>query len=118
VVDSLAPRSITVVVLMGLAARQRIAERLLERGWPRATPAAVLWGASRPGAWTWRGELHELGAAAAEGALADAPATIVVGEVVSLAAALAPEIPGPAVPWISMARPHSSSGGRGAAGEA
>lgn len=94
--DSLAPQSLTLVVLMGLASREAIAARLLARGWAGTTPAAIVWSASRPECRTWRGELQGLAAAAAappEGALADAPGTIVVGEVVSLAAALAPETP-------------------------
>jgi uroporphyrin-III C-methyltransferase/precorrin-2 dehydrogenase/sirohydrochlorin ferrochelatase len=88
--DSLAPGAVTVVVLMGLAHRGAIAARLLERGWSAQTPAAVVWAASRAEGSTWRGSLSELAAAAPATESAEAPGTIVVGAVVSLAEALAP----------------------------
>ena len=88
--DSLAPGAVTVVVLMGLAHRDAIASRLLARGWSAQTPAAIVWAASRAEGSTWRGTLAELAAAAASTESADAPGTIVVGAVVSLAEALAP----------------------------
>jgi uroporphyrin-III C-methyltransferase / precorrin-2 dehydrogenase / sirohydrochlorin ferrochelatase len=81
--DSIAPRSLTVIVLMALSSRARIAERLCARGWPFDTPAAVLLAASTPSAYTWRGTLGELGNAALPPG--DLPGTIVVGEVVGLA---------------------------------
>ena len=88
--ESLAPNSLTVVVLMGLASRADVAALLLARGWPPRTPAAIVWAASRPEGSSWRGTLAGLSDATSEVALADAPGTIVVGEVVSLAEALAP----------------------------
>ena len=88
--DSLAPGAVTVVVLMGLAHRAAIASRLLARGWTRATPAAIVWAASRAEGSTWRGTLGELAQAASSAESADSPGTIVVGAVVSLAEALAP----------------------------
>ena len=88
--DSLAPGAVTVVVLMGLAHRASIASRLLARGWTRATPAAIVWAASRAEGSTWRGTLAELAAATPSTESADSPGTIVVGAVVSLAEALAP----------------------------
>ncbi|MBI3099858.1 MAG: uroporphyrinogen-III C-methyltransferase [Planctomycetes bacterium] len=85
VLDALAPNSLTVVVLMGLAERGRIASVLLERGWRRETPAAISLSASRPDAQTWIGTLSEL-ATAADGAESEPRAgVLVVGEVVSLA---------------------------------
>jgi siroheme synthase len=87
VLEGLAPASVTVVVLMGKAARARIAACLLERGWAASTPAALLLAASTPRAHAWRGPLDALGRFEPEPALADAPGTIVVGEVVRLAAA-------------------------------
>ncbi len=81
-VDALPPNALTLVVLMGLGSREKLARRLLERGWPPATPAAVLLAASTPDAFTWVGALSELGAAALpEGA----PGTLVVGRVAALA---------------------------------
>jgi uroporphyrin-III C-methyltransferase len=89
--ESLAPNALTVVVLMGLGTRAAVAELLLARGWSARTPAAVLWAASRPESATWRGTLTELSAATPETASStQAPGTIVIGEVVSLAEALAP----------------------------
>ena len=85
----LAPNAATVVVLMGLAARAGIAAYLLERGWAASTPAAVLLAAGTPRAHTWTGSLRELGRAPVPEALEDAPGTIVIGDVVTLAAAVA-----------------------------
>jgi uroporphyrin-III C-methyltransferase/precorrin-2 dehydrogenase/sirohydrochlorin ferrochelatase len=90
VVGSLAPNSLTLVVLMGLGARAAIASSLLARGWAGTTGAAIVWAASRPETVTWRGTLA--GLALADGP-AGAPGTIVVGEVVSLAAILAGGVP-------------------------
>ena len=86
--DGLPPGSVTVVVLMGLATRAAVAARLLHRGWPADTPAAVLWAASTPEAAAWTGTLSALGAADVPRVAADAPATLVVGKVVALARVL------------------------------
>lgn len=89
VLDSLAPGTLTIVVLMGLARRAAIAACLLERGWPAETAAAVVFAASTPRARTWVGTLRDLGTA--PGATdADEPGTIVIGAVVELRAVLAP----------------------------
>jgi uroporphyrin-III C-methyltransferase / precorrin-2 dehydrogenase / sirohydrochlorin ferrochelatase len=88
VLESLAPHSATVVVLMGLGRVERIASLLLDRGWQPQTPAAVVFGASTSGEAVWTLTLREL----AQGLDADAhghPGTVVVGEVVRLRAALA-----------------------------
>jgi len=89
VLETLAPQSLTVVVLMGLASRARLAGLLLEHGWSPSTPAAVLFAAGSEDAHTWRGTLDTLGRAAPPEALAGAPGTIVIGDVVSLADVLA-----------------------------
>ena len=91
ILGGLKPGSATVVVLMGLASRARIAGFLLSRGWSPSTPVAILLAASTPDAYTWTGRLCELGQA--DGldvpeTSKDLPGTIVVGEVVSLASAL------------------------------
>jgi uroporphyrin-III C-methyltransferase/precorrin-2 dehydrogenase/sirohydrochlorin ferrochelatase len=89
IVDAVTPHSTTIVVLMGLGSRARLAQHLLERGWAAQTPAAVLLAASSAAARTWIGTLGELtGDAAAlnvDVAPGDAPGTIVIGQVVSLA---------------------------------
>ena len=84
VLASLAPGSATVVLLMGLGTRAATARVLLERGWAPATPAAMLLGASTAAARTWVGTLSDLGLAPLPDP--DLPGTIVVGDVVSLAA--------------------------------
>jgi uroporphyrin-III C-methyltransferase/precorrin-2 dehydrogenase/sirohydrochlorin ferrochelatase len=82
--DSLAPGSLTVVLLMGLAARAEIARALLSRGWAPSTPVAICLAAGTPEAATWTGTLAELGQAPVPGP-GGAPGTIVVGDVVTLA---------------------------------
>lgn len=84
ILDAIAPNSLTLVVLMGLATRASLARRLLDRGWRPTTPAAIVLGASTPRASTWIGTLEELLAVPAE-RQADLPGTIVIGEVVLLA---------------------------------
>jgi uroporphyrin-III C-methyltransferase/precorrin-2 dehydrogenase/sirohydrochlorin ferrochelatase len=89
VLGALAPQSLTVVVLMGLASRARVARLLLARGWSPSTPAAILFAAGSEDAHAWRGTLDALDTAAPPDALADAPGTIVIGDVVSLADVIA-----------------------------
>ncbi len=88
VLEPLPPGAATIVVLMGVAHRAEIARLLLDRGWDAATRAAILWAAGTPGALTWTGSLQELGECPEPAG--DAPATIVIGEVVSLAGVLGP----------------------------
>jgi uroporphyrin-III C-methyltransferase/precorrin-2 dehydrogenase/sirohydrochlorin ferrochelatase len=83
VVGGLAPEAATLVVLMGLGHADAIAGELLARGWPAATPAAVVVDASRPTQTVWRGTLIDLGAAASR-IDADGPGTIVIGAVAAL----------------------------------
>src|SRR5262249_39973370 len=82
-IGALQRNQITVVVLMGLARSAAIACRLIDNGWSRATPAAIVVDATRPDQRVWRGTL---------GALADdtveiegnGAGTIVVGDVVAI----------------------------------
>ena len=90
--DGLPPDSLTLVVLMGLGQRARIADRLLARGWSRETPAAVIVGAATPRSWQWTGTLGVLGAAEIPAASAGAPGLLVIGAVVGLAAELAADL--------------------------
>jgi uroporphyrin-III C-methyltransferase/precorrin-2 dehydrogenase/sirohydrochlorin ferrochelatase len=83
----IAPGSMTIVVMMGLAGRGRIAQALLASGWNTGTPAAVLLGASGVDAYAWRGTLRELGAAPLPDG-STAPGTLCIGAVVSLAGTL------------------------------
>ena len=83
ILNAIEPDSMTVVVLMGLRNRGHIAATLIERGWRRHTPAAVVLAASTPRMRIWTGRLDELKAAPVE--VPDgAPGTIVVGEVANL----------------------------------
>ena len=89
VLEGLAPNSLTVIVLMGLASRAALARLLLARGWRPGTPAAIVLAASTPRGQTWVGRLDELGTAFLE-ASADAPGTLAIGEVVALRAVIGP----------------------------
>jgi uroporphyrin-III C-methyltransferase/precorrin-2 dehydrogenase/sirohydrochlorin ferrochelatase len=82
ILDGIAPGSLTIVVLMGVRARAAIAARMIARGWPTATPAAIVYGASHAAGFTWRGELGALGAASFDSEL---PAVLVIGAVVAIA---------------------------------
>ncbi len=93
-VAALAPNALTLVVLMGRGERAQIAQRLLAQGWRQETPCALLLDASRPQAARWLGTLETLAQGAAFEESSDAPGTLVVGDVVSLAGALAPPAPG------------------------
>ena len=81
--DDVAPHSMTVIVLMGLSARARIAARLRRRGWRANTPTAIILSAGTSRMQTWTGTLDELGQADLP-ATGEAPGTIVVGDVVGL----------------------------------
>ena len=86
VLQSLAPGSATLVILMGIGTRAATSAMLLSRGWPADTPAAILFSASRPDAFSWRGTLGSVASAPATGA----PGVIVIGATVALAALLQP----------------------------
>jgi uroporphyrin-III C-methyltransferase/precorrin-2 dehydrogenase/sirohydrochlorin ferrochelatase len=79
-----APNGLTLVVLMGVGRRAPLASRLIDRGWSRETPAAIVADASLPQQQVWRGTLDDLASdrARVEGG---GPATIVVGAVAALA---------------------------------
>src|SRR5262249_11952535 len=87
-IDSLAPGSLTLVVMMGLATRGAIAQRLIARGWAATTPAAIAIVTAHDGAERWL-------RTPAEGAAGDADAElagiVVVGNVVELASKIANE---------------------------
>ena len=81
--DELVPNGLTLVILMGLASRARIASRLVDRGWHPNTPVAVVMAAGTPDMATWVGRLEHLSEAVL-GTPTGSPGTIVVGEVVRL----------------------------------
>ncbi|MEO8259601.1 MAG: uroporphyrinogen-III C-methyltransferase [Acidobacteriota bacterium] len=86
VVDQIEPNGMTLVILMGVARRGALAGRMIAGGWASTTPAAIVVDASKPTQAMWRGTLGALSAAPG-GIDTQAPGTIVVGAVVSLAAA-------------------------------
>jgi uroporphyrin-III C-methyltransferase len=79
------PGSVTLVFMMALAARERIAARLTALGWPDTTAAAVVCGASTAEQWSWTGTVAELARCAPPDGLAG---VVVVGEVVRVRATL------------------------------
>ena len=74
--ETLASLGGTIVVLMGVAHRGEIADRLIAAGRPPATPVAVIERGTVPGQRTVRTTLDRLGAVPVS-----SPATIVIGEV-------------------------------------
>lgn len=82
VAASIAPRALTIVVLMGLGPRASIAERLIARGWDPETPSAIVIGAATNEMWTWRGPLSNLPVAVLPAS--SAPGTLVIGDVAGL----------------------------------
>ena len=79
------PGSLTLVVMMGLAARDTMAAQLIALGWPPELPAAVICGASTPEEWHWTGHLADLGTAAPPDGVAG---VLVIGNVVEIREAL------------------------------
>ena len=84
--DSIAPGSLTLVVLMGLRTRGEIAEKLIAKGWASDTPAALVLGASHQGSTRWLGTLATLASADIDSELAG---ILVIGAVVELATKIA-----------------------------
>jgi uroporphyrin-III C-methyltransferase len=86
--SSIAPGAATVVVLMGLANRAEIAALLLASGWRRSTPAAIVLDASHESVASWTGTLAGIGRCALPDERPQSAGVLVIGEVVSLAAAI------------------------------
>jgi siroheme synthase len=82
-IAALQPNGITVVVLMGLSRSAAIASLLIDRGWSRGTPAAVIVNGTRADQEVWRGTLDAL---ASDAVTLDArgAGTIVIGDVVAV----------------------------------
>ena len=83
---SVRPESVSLVIMMGVASRGELAEKLVSHGWGPATPAAIVCGASTPDEWVWTGVLSAVGASMPP---AGAAGVLVVGEVVRVREALA-----------------------------
>ena len=84
------PHAVSLVVLMGMGRRGRIAETLAARGWPRDTPTAIVCGASTPDEWIWTGPLGAVGNARPPDGVAG---VLVVGDVVRVREVLATRAP-------------------------
>jgi uroporphyrin-III C-methyltransferase/precorrin-2 dehydrogenase/sirohydrochlorin ferrochelatase len=93
VLKGITPGSQTLVVLMGLSMRRGIAGFLLERGWSAATPSAIVFAAATAEQSVWTGRLDALGSALIPEGLEEAPATLVIGDVVALAPAIGSRAP-------------------------
>src|SRR6185295_3872322 len=59
-VGALRPDAITIVILMGYRRRAALATELVDRGWNRRTPAAIVADGTLPRRQVWRGTLGEL----------------------------------------------------------
>ena len=79
------PNSITLVVMMGMAVRDVIAQRLQTHGWAADSRAALVCGAATKDEWTWTGRLQDVAAATPPDGV---PGVMVVGEVVQIREAL------------------------------
>ena len=82
-IEGVAPNRMTLVVLMGLSRSAPIAQRLIDGGWARGTPVAVITDATTAQQQVWRGTLDALAAGAAD-LDETAAGTIVVGDVVTI----------------------------------
>lgn len=87
-IDALPPGLLTLVVMMSVQHRKALADRLIERGWPRDTASALVLGAATPQMWVWKGSLEALAEVTLPSASASAPGTIVIGAVAALPIAL------------------------------
>lgn len=87
-VSALPPESATVVVLMGMAARDLVRATLVGGGWSPATPAAIVLGAHGPRQWSRTTTLDRLASLPIPDDRADLPGVLVIGEVVNVGEAI------------------------------
>jgi len=85
VLGELTPGCLTVVMLMGLRKRPALAAHMLARGWPGATPAALVLAATSSTQVRVLTTLGALATADIPPAAAGAPGVIVIGDVVTVA---------------------------------
>jgi uroporphyrin-III C-methyltransferase/precorrin-2 dehydrogenase/sirohydrochlorin ferrochelatase len=104
--SAIPPDSVTLIVLMGVAARATIRATLTEAGWSAETPAAIVTNASRPDQHTWTGTLATLDSGREIAPLEEA-GVIVIGPVVSLAPGAGLTVPfvSEEIPWLSTTIP-------------
>ena len=109
VLESLAPQSATVVVMMGLGRIEEISEVMLARGWNPLTPAAVIFGASTNASSVETTVLRDLRSErlrSVDKSHSNPPATIVIGDVVRLGALLSAQ----AVDEVAAGGPQTADG--------
>jgi uroporphyrin-III C-methyltransferase/precorrin-2 dehydrogenase/sirohydrochlorin ferrochelatase len=82
-VSAVRANGVTIVVLMGLGRSAAIASLLIDRGWRRGTPAAIVVDGTRPDQQVWRGTLDQL-AADRVTVSGSGAGTIVIGDVVAI----------------------------------
>jgi uroporphyrin-III C-methyltransferase / precorrin-2 dehydrogenase / sirohydrochlorin ferrochelatase len=85
VIADLTPRAVTVVMLMALRKRAEVAAAMLARGWPAATPIAIVFSATTPNEARVLATLAELGTVDLPPGTTGAPGVLVIGDVVSVA---------------------------------
>jgi uroporphyrin-III C-methyltransferase len=115
VLQGVTTTGLTIVVLMGFAERARIARLLIERGWPAATPAAIVTNASQESQGIWTGPLEAVGQAL-NGAPPEDAHAIVIGEVVSVGAVIARGLQSSAQIWAENERVNANESARTAWG--
>jgi uroporphyrin-III C-methyltransferase/precorrin-2 dehydrogenase/sirohydrochlorin ferrochelatase len=103
ILSSVSPDVVTLIVLMGVGARATIRATLTRAGWSLLTPAAIVTNASRPDQHVWTGTLDSLDSGRDISPL-DEAGVIVIGPVVSLAAAGGIPVPfvSEEIQWLSM----------------
>ena len=82
-VAALTPNGVTIVVVMGFSRRIALAAHLMEGGWRRDTPAAIVSEATLPQQQVWRGTLAQLAESGSD-VRGLGPALIVIGHVAAL----------------------------------
>jgi uroporphyrinogen III methyltransferase/synthase len=86
---ALAALDATLVFFMAIGTFREVAKALIRAGKPAATPAAAVYGGTRPGQKTLRGTLGGLAEAMAAAETGDAPGLVLVGPVAGLSGRLA-----------------------------
>ncbi|MDX2091470.1 MAG: uroporphyrinogen-III C-methyltransferase [Kofleriaceae bacterium] len=85
VIKDLTPRTLTIVMLMGLRKRAPLAEEMIARGWEPSTPAAIVFSATSAAEARVFTTLGELPSIAFPSGTEGAPGVIVIGDVVTVA---------------------------------
>lgn len=82
-IGALRPNRVTIVILMGFGRRAALSTQLIDAGWQRSTPAALVADGTLPHRQVWRGALSEIADGSAT-LTSDGPALIVIGDVAAL----------------------------------